>query len=35
VQAAPPQATASAEQKTTVKVENVTALYTDKLTGGR
>ncbi len=35
VQAAPPQATASAEQKATVKVENVTALYTDKLTGGR
>jgi hypothetical protein len=33
--AAPPQATASAEQKTTVKVGNVAALYTDKLTGGR
>jgi hypothetical protein len=34
VPAAPPQATASAE-KATVKVGNVTALYTDKLTGGR
>ena len=35
VQAVPPQPTASAEQKATVKVGNVTALYTDKLTGGR
>jgi len=33
--AAPPQATASAAKNATVKVGNVTALYTDKLTGGR
>lgn len=35
VQAAPAPATASTSQSQTVRLGNVTALYTDKLTGGR
>jgi hypothetical protein len=35
VQAAPAPATASTSQSQTVGLGNVTALYTDKLTGGR
>jgi len=36
VQAAPPpQASSSATQNATINAANVTALYTDKLTGGR